>query len=151
VTNQAGIVRGPGEGRALAWPNGRAVVIKAAGDETAGAYSFMELTAPVGSPWTPPHLHHNFEESMYVLAGELTVHIGDRTTKAIAGSFVLIPRGTTHSLGNSGTTDCRYLAFCSPPGLEQMWVEWAALRQSDPNAEHPRRRDFTEEVPRPPE
>jgi quercetin dioxygenase-like cupin family protein len=91
----------PGEGEIIRIPLGRDIVIEATGRETGGAYSMMEFTAPVGGEWTIPHVHRAAEEGWYVLEGELPYCLGDRTVRAPAGRFVLVPRGMLHSFGNT--------------------------------------------------
>jgi hypothetical protein len=41
----------------------------------------------------------------------------------MAGSFVLIPRGTVHTFGNAGSTPAKLLVILSPPGFEQYFIE----------------------------
>jgi oxalate decarboxylase/phosphoglucose isomerase-like protein (cupin superfamily) len=41
----------------------------------------------------------------------------------MAGSFVLIPRGTVHTFWNAGSTPAKLLVIFSPAGFEQFFVE----------------------------
>jgi oxalate decarboxylase/phosphoglucose isomerase-like protein (cupin superfamily) len=75
----------------------------------------------------PPHIHEAREEAWYVLEGELTFRIADRTIPAPAGSFFLVPRGTLHSFANTGGGPARYLQLFSPGGMERYFVDRAAL------------------------
>ena len=92
----------------------------------------LEFTAPPGGPWTDPHFHPEAEEAWYVLEGELTFRIRDRTVPAPAGSFIILPRGTPHTFGNTGTTVARYLAIYSPAGMEHFFEELADSAQASP-------------------
>lgn len=60
-----------------------------------------------------PHLH-SFEESFYVLEGNLAVQIGDQTHSLAPGNFGLIPTGAAHSWKNAGTGSARWLEMQSP-------------------------------------
>jgi quercetin dioxygenase-like cupin family protein len=89
------VVLGPGEGttygRAGAWT----LVTKATEAQTRGAHALQEMTVAPGFPWSPPHVHHNGDEAMYVLEGECTVRIGERVRTLGAGAFALMPRGSS--------------------------------------------------------
>jgi quercetin dioxygenase-like cupin family protein len=73
---------------------------KAVGRETGGRYGLVEFTAPAGSPGPPPHIHETEEEALYVIEGQLSIQIAERTLEARAGAFVLVPRGTVHTFSN---------------------------------------------------
>lgn len=60
-----------------------------------------------------PHLH-SFEESFYLLAGELTVLIGDQAYVLSPGHFGLIATGTKHALRNAGSKPARWLEMQAP-------------------------------------
>ncbi|BDG06642.1 cupin domain-containing protein [Anaeromyxobacter oryzae] len=68
---------------------------------------------PPGKTAFPAHYHCANEESAYVLEGEATLRIGDRTVPIRAGDYVTFPVGpeAVHEIVNTGTTPLRYLAF----------------------------------------
>ena len=78
-----------------------------------------ELAAVVLQPggWLAPHVH-SFEESLYVLEGELLLQLGERVHRLGAADFALIPTGLRHALGNSGTSMVRLLSLNSPQRLD---------------------------------
>ena len=49
--------------------------------------------------------------------------MGEQMVAAPPGSFILVPRGTAHSLHNAGTTPAKLLFVISPGGMEQMFIE----------------------------
>jgi quercetin dioxygenase-like cupin family protein len=67
--------------------------------------------APGG--WLARHVH-SYEESLYVLAGELVLEIGDRVHRLGAGDFALMTVGTWHALGNDGREPVRWLSANTP-------------------------------------
>jgi mannose-6-phosphate isomerase-like protein (cupin superfamily) len=87
-------------------------------EETGGAISAIEISAPAG--WEGPPLHHHaFDEAFYVLDGELTFQLGDELVAAGPGAFVFAPGGTVHTLANLGEARARYLLLCTPAGFER--------------------------------
>jgi mannose-6-phosphate isomerase-like protein (cupin superfamily) len=133
--NKGIIVRRPGEGDAIPGPYSRDILVKASGSDTGAAYSLLEFTAPPGGAWTVPHIHEGEEEAWYILEGQMTFRLDDRTVEAPAGSFLLIPRGTLHTFGNIGSTVAKYLAIFSPAGMEHFFAELAALTAASPTGQ----------------
>ena len=123
------VIRPRGEGERVSGPWERSYLVKARTTDTAGAYSLVEITVPPGSPWSTHHIHSP-AEAWYVIDGQLTFQLGDATFDAKAGSFVLAPGGLPHSMVNSGSTVARYLVLFSPPGLEQWYIDSAALMEA---------------------
>ena len=91
-----------------------------------------------------PHLH-SFEESFYVLEGELEVQIGEQTQSVNAGNFGLISTGTLHRWRNVGTGIARWLEMQSPQprpangpaGLDTFFMDAEARslpKQAEPSA-----------------
>jgi quercetin dioxygenase-like cupin family protein len=59
------------------------------------------------------HLH-SFEESFYVLAGDLAVQIGDQSFGLRAGNFGLIRTGLPHAWHNAGHQSAQWLEMQAP-------------------------------------
>ena len=105
-----------GEGPAT-WFLSNRMTMKATSEMTGGAFGLVEsLIAPGYSP--PLHVHHQEDESFYVLEGELTMCCGDRVFEATAGAFVFLPRGVPHTFVVEGETPARMLALITPGGGE---------------------------------
>ncbi len=119
---------GPGEGKALPNPIGGRMVVKLRDGDTGGSYSVHDNVIPAGSPGPLPHLHRDHEETFYVLEGELTVRVGDRSITAPVGSFVVIPRGVVHQPSNPTREPARVLLIFSPAGMEHFFEEAAEGR-----------------------
>jgi quercetin dioxygenase-like cupin family protein len=77
-----------------------------------------EVAAGVLHPggWVQRHVH-SFEESLYVLAGELLFEVDGHAHRLRAGDFALVPIGTWHSLANAGPEPVRWLSLNSPQRL----------------------------------
>lgn len=111
-----------GAGRML-WVLGDLYEIKAAGGDTHGAYTLIEVTGNPGLPGPPPHVHHNEDEAFYVLEGEVELTVEGAVSTAGPGSFVNLPRGTAHAFRNAGEKAVRLLALITPAGLENFFEE----------------------------
>lgn len=99
---------------------------KATSEQTGGALGLIEHTVPpgAGSPW---HLHHNEDESFYVVEGEILFIVGDEQQRITAGpgTFVFGPRGIPHGFRNDGPTPARMLLEVTPAGFEQFAIDLA--------------------------
>ena len=62
----------------------------------------------------PPHLHLHENEAFYVVAGEFTFTLGDRTVDAPPGSLPTVPKGQLHAFRNVGAAPCRLVAMIWP-------------------------------------
>lgn len=100
------------------WGMGILWIMLATAEDTNGAYSCIEELIPQG-PAAPPHIHEAADETFYILEGEVTFFVEDQPIKAIAGSYVSIPRGTKHAFQVDSKT-VRLLNTYVPAGFEQM-------------------------------
>jgi mannose-6-phosphate isomerase-like protein (cupin superfamily) len=128
------IVLGPGEGKPVMGPD---MVLKVGKDAGLDAYTLMEASGFPPGFWVPPHFHEAAAEAWYVLDGELTFMVGDRTIPAGGGSFILVPRGQVHSFGNTGDRPASFLEFFSPPGMESYFEERTALASATSSTGEP--------------
>lgn len=101
--------------------------------ESAGI-AVCEMSVPARFPGPPPHVHHGFDEAIYVLDGELLVVTGRSEPRPVpAGGLVLAARGTRHTFRNPGDRPVRVLGIWSPgSALEFMADIGAALSASGP-------------------
>ena len=129
------IVSAPGHGETLRTPTGGPLAFRARGEQTGGALTVFESTAPPGVG-PPLHLHVNEDEVLYVLEGELRVRLESTHHAALAGSFVFIPRGVAHAWQNVGDGPARFLALFTPaaPGMERFFERAAELPDATPAA-----------------
>jgi quercetin dioxygenase-like cupin family protein len=109
MTTRQPIVLAPGGGRPYEMGRIRAV-FKADEDETARAYSISEW-------WLEPHTQgpgahsHPEDDIFYVIAGTMSILVGDRWIDAKPGTFVLAPGGTPHDFQNRSDERAGVLNF----------------------------------------
>ena len=101
------------------WKSGR-IAVKAGGAETGHAFSQIETDDPHGSG-PPLHLHHNEDETFYILEGDVTVLVGDERLDLTVGDYVFAPRGVAHAYVVRSER-ARMLVTASPGGVEQFFV-----------------------------
>jgi quercetin dioxygenase-like cupin family protein len=109
-----------GEGLADVWWKSGRVTVKTAGAETGNAFSQIETDDPRGSG-PPLHLHHNEDETFYVLEGEVTILVGDERIDHNAGDYLFGPREIAHAYVVRSER-ARMLVTASPAGVEQFFV-----------------------------
>jgi quercetin dioxygenase-like cupin family protein len=127
-----GVLVLPGEGKA--YPAfGGTLTMKATSEATGGALEVAEGVLPAAGG-TPLHVHRTYDEAHYVLAGEMTVRVGDRTFTAPAGSLYYVPRGIPHTSDNLGAAPCRVLVMVMPAaGLDRFLEEMSRLPPGPPD------------------
>lgn len=108
-----GFVVPPGGGTVLDMAPGRSSALKLLRADTADSIMLFEETAPPGTE-TTFHLHHDSDEVAYVLAGEVTMKIGDEVTVGTAGACAFFPRDVPHAWKNTGSETARILFLYTP-------------------------------------
>jgi quercetin dioxygenase-like cupin family protein len=98
------------------WYTGWLLTFLATGEDTQGQFALMEQIARKGNV-PPRHIHHREDETFYVIEGEMTFSIGDRTLKATPGTVVFAPRDIPHSF-TIDSEQVRILVQITPAGLE---------------------------------
>jgi mannose-6-phosphate isomerase-like protein (cupin superfamily) len=94
-------------------------------EQTADQLAVIEISVP--ARWAGPPLHHHaFDETFYVLHGELTFQVGDELVTAGPGELAFAGRGTHHTLANLGDAPARYLLVCTPGAFERYFDRMAA-------------------------
>lgn len=93
------------------------------GKETDGAFALIDMLIPPGGG-PGPHAHAKFQESFYVLEGEIVVRSESATYVALKGSLVSIPQGgAIHSFKNESDSTAHILCMVVPSGLEEFFRE----------------------------
>ena len=115
----------PGEGRSV----DLGVVtmrVLAAGETTGQAFTLAEFFGDGEGAWTLPHIHRRMDESFFVLDGSFTFSVGDSAIEATPGMYILVPRGTAHTIA-AAKGGGRFLTLMVPGGLEEMFFELGTL------------------------
>jgi mannose-6-phosphate isomerase-like protein (cupin superfamily) len=106
-------VLGPGEG-VLYQARGSMMFFKALAEHDSGDFSLMERTLPAGGRRPPAHRHTNCSEAYFVLDGTVSVNVEGADLSLGPESFLLVPRGTAHTFGNSSAAVARLLVIHAP-------------------------------------
>lgn len=96
---------------------GTTVDILVPASRTAGAFALLRVATPPGC-WTPPHLHRDEDETLFILSGTLRAETEHHATDLAPGHALVLPRGQAHRLGNVGTGTAHVLLLCTPGGFE---------------------------------
>jgi mannose-6-phosphate isomerase-like protein (cupin superfamily) len=103
------------------------MLFKALAEQDDGDLSLMERTLPPGGRRPPPHRHTNCSEAYFVLDGLVSIIVDDEELTVGPEGFVLVPRGTAHTFGNSTEREARLLVIHAPAmdayfaGLHDLW------------------------------
>jgi quercetin dioxygenase-like cupin family protein len=109
-----------GEGLASVWFKTGRLAVKTGRVETGGSFTQFETDDPRGTA-TALHVHHNEDETFFVLEGEVTVQVGQERYDLAAGDYVFAPRDVPHAYAvRSGRA--RMLVTLCPGGLEEFFV-----------------------------
>jgi uncharacterized RmlC-like cupin family protein len=90
------IVRNEGEGERLWFYGGGVHTWKASAEETDGAFILFE-DLMTQDKTTPLHAHANEDEALYVLEGEILVHIDGTDHRIGPRGVAIAPRGVPHA------------------------------------------------------
>lgn len=115
----------PGEGRV---PQGSAHPFVADASTTGGRFDLMIGTfAPMTGP--PLHLHHEQDDTFYVLEGTLTVQVGEEVFDIGPGDFLSVPPETPHTFDNlhNGDRPVRAINLMTPGGFFDMLDAWGRI------------------------
>ncbi len=98
-------------------------VMRSTAETTGGAFGLMEhWMIPPGFA-SPYHVHHQEDESFYVLEGQIAFVCDGKWSTAGPGTYVFGPREIPHGFKVVGSTPARMLLLCAPGGFEQFVVE----------------------------
>jgi quercetin dioxygenase-like cupin family protein len=110
---------------------GALVAIKAASEQTDGAFNLFEVSCPPDYA-TPLHIHYAEDVAIYVLEGALTFFWGHEKKEAAVGSFFYQPRGTPHGFRVEGSAPTRLLYMTIPAGFDRFII---ACERAAPSSE----------------
>jgi quercetin dioxygenase-like cupin family protein len=112
------IIRQDGEGEQMWFAGGGVFTWKLTAQETAGLFLLLEDTMEQGKV-TPLHTHPE-GEAIYVLEGQLLVHVDGEQHRVGAGGLAYAPPGVPHAFMVTSET-ARVLALQTPGTGEQFY------------------------------
>ena len=105
------------------------VTHKLTSDQTGGAFYLCEAVFGPESG-SPLHIHHNEEEVIYVLNGEIEIRLGQNNLHIPAGGIVHLPKKVPHALYNPLKTPLKIMVHAIPGGLEGYFNDVDAALES---------------------
>lgn len=96
LRSPAPIIRSAGAGDKRWFYGGGVHTWKATSAETNGAFLLFEDLMDQGKV-TPLHTHPASDETMYVLEGEILMHLAGQDHRVAAGGLAVAPRGVPHA------------------------------------------------------
>lgn len=113
LPNVAGFIVASNEGPTWDMEVGRPATFKVLSDHTGGKMAaFEEIVPPLMG--TPLHIHRTSDELIFIVSGQFSVRLGEKTQTASTGAWIFIPMGSVHGWRNSGTQDGRMFYIFSP-------------------------------------
>ena len=82
---------------------------------------------PPGGAKRGPHVHHGFEECIYVLSGQGATVAESGEIPIAPGDIVLIPAGEKHMTRNTGAEPLVLLCFFPVPDVSAGTTEYASF------------------------
>ena len=132
MSNVEGFVVPAGGGKHINSPTpGRFFDLKLLGHETNQSIMMFEETLPPGTA-SLLHLHHDSDEVAWVLAGNITIMIGEAVTTGGPGTCAFMPRNIPHAWKNTGSETARVLFLYTPAGAGGYIEAMSEGRTADP-------------------
>jgi quercetin dioxygenase-like cupin family protein len=113
------LVRAAADGERRWFAGGGVHTWKVRAEETDGAFLLFQDEMTQGK-MTPLHTHPDADETMYVLEGEILMHLDGREHKIGAGGITVAPRGLPHAFLVTSTF-ARMLCLHTPGGCEAFY------------------------------
>lgn len=121
VSTPSPIVRAHEEGERRWFYGGGVHTWKAKSEETGGAFLLFEDEMEQGKT-TPLHLHPDSDETMYLLEGEILIHMDGREHRVSTGGLTVAPRGVPHAFMVLSTT-ARMLCLHTPGCAQSFYLD----------------------------
>lgn len=101
------------------------------GHAAGGSVAIFEFDVAAGAKVPIAHSHDAYEETIYGLAGVLTMTVNGQRNEIGPGEALCIPRGAIHRFDNFHSTEAKMLAIVTPGILGPSYFrEIAALVQA---------------------
>jgi DNA-binding transcriptional MerR regulator len=120
--------------------DGAPVDCKLSAEDTAGAMCAFEVAVA----W-PRHLHHDQDEWLYVIEGQVAIEVNAKRYAAGAGESVFIPRKVAHAWGPMGEKAARIINVYQPAGRIDEFFRELASADYPPSREQLTDHSYTDE------
>ena len=90
------------------------ITARVLGPQTGDTFELYELS--LGPATIDYHVHHNLDETIYVVEGEIQFNVLGETFLRPAGSVAFVPRGVHHGFTNLGPAPARVTILFTPSG-----------------------------------
>jgi len=117
------IVRVAGAGERLWFYGGGLHIWKVTAAETGGAFLLFEDVMSRGKT-TPLHTHPQVDETLYMLEGEILIHIDGEEQRLESGGVAMAPRGVPHAF--LVTSETARILFLETPGSSEAFYRGAS-------------------------
>ncbi len=114
------VLSGPGAGRTVTYGNGSSAELKLAGEQSGGDWAAIEWRVRAGDE-PPMHTHTREDETLYVIEGTITAHLGGENIDVNAGSYAALPKNVPHGF-TVRSEHVRLLVTVEPAGAEHFFV-----------------------------
>ena len=135
MSNAIPVIRQDGEGERLWFAGGGVFTMKASTAETGGSFAMWEDHVVRGKT-TPLHMHPNQDEAIYVLEGEILVHVDGEDHRVSERGLFVAPRGVPHAFLVTSET-AHLLAVISPGDGEAFYRNVSEPATSPADASRP--------------
>ena len=99
------------------------------GEESGGAFDLVEIAGRQGD-MPPLHVHHDHDETFYVLEGRLSLHLPGSSVELGAGESFFAPRGVPH-VYRVESAEARWLGVGNPAGFADFVREASDVATGD--------------------
>jgi mannose-6-phosphate isomerase-like protein (cupin superfamily) len=120
MTTEANVTsdRAPDTNARAYWFYRDLVTIHVGGAQTGGRFCVLEFLQPPDE-WTPLHVHRDADQTQYVLEGELTVYLPDRSLVLRPGECVNTPMNVPHTEHVTSAGPAQVLDVNVPAGFDE--------------------------------
>ena len=122
-TARKSLVRATEDGERRWFFGGGLHIWKATASETGGAFLLFEDVMSRGKT-TPLHTHPQVDETLYLLEGEILLHIDGEEQRLGASGVALAPRGVPHAF--LVTSETARILFLETPGSSEAFYRGAS-------------------------
>lgn len=105
---------------------------KISGKETNGQWIMYEIAASVG--YKPPLHSHPWDETFYILEGEIEIQVGSLKTMSKVGSVMFVPTNVPHTYKICSQI-ARFLVILAPASADVFYREYGEKSTAPPTLE----------------